>query len=319
MKIFVTGASGFVGSAATAALMAAGHEVSAMSRSPKSDALIRGLGAQPVRCDLETISSGDIGDAQTVLHCAAFVGDWGPKDAWYKSNVLGTQKMLDVAKSAGVKRFIHIGTEAAICHGQNIQNADENMPLSPNSPYPYCATKAQAEQRVRAANDESFETLILRPRFIWGPGDTTILPLIEEMAGAGKWMWVNRGSAMTSTTHIANLVHAIELSLAKGGGGEAYFILDEGTMSMKDMITAMAKSRGLTLPDKSIPKWLAAFLGRTFESIWRALKLKSEPPLTRHAAMMMSCDCTLNGGKAAGELAYSPVISRNQGLAALKI
>jgi nucleoside-diphosphate-sugar epimerase len=317
MRIFITGASGFVGGAATSALIGAGHEVLAMSRSARSDIGIRELGAVPVRCDLETITSDHISDCQTVIHCAAYVEAWGPKDAWYKANVAGTRTMLDVALAAGVSRFIHIGTEAAICHGQDLHDADETVPLAPDSPYPYCATKAQAEQLVREANRDGFTTIILRPRFIWGPGDTTLLPLIEAMAGAGKWMWINHGRSMTSTTHIDNLVHAITLSLTQGVGGSAYFILDDGTIRMKEMITAMAKTRDLTLSDTSIPTWLADLLGRSAEAVWRGLNLKSDPPLTAHAAMVMSRDCTLNGNRAAAELHYQPVISRAEGLAGL--
>ncbi len=317
MRIFVTGASGFVGGAATRALVADGHQVRAMSRSDRSDQRIRALGAEPVRCDLETITAADISDCETVLHCAAYVEAWGPKDAWYRYNVLGTRTMLEQSEAAGVLRFIHIGTEAAICHGQHLHNADEGVPLAPESPYPYCATKAQAERIVRDANREGFTTIVLRPRFIWGPGDTTLLPLIEAMAKSGKWMWINHGRAMTSTTHIANLVHAIELALTEGKGGAAYFILDDGTIRMKEMIGAMAQSRGLRLPETSIPAWLADGLGRTMEAIWRIFHLQSDPPLTAHAAMVMSRDCTLNGNKAWAELHYRPVLSRAEGLAGL--
>lgn len=317
MHIFITGASGFVGGAAARDLVAKGHTVSAMSRSDKSDTTIRALGATPVRCDLETIAAEHLQGIDTIIHAAAFVEAWGPKDAWFKSNVLGTQAVLDAARGAGVKRFIHIGTEAGIVHGQHIEGADESYPLAPNSPYPYCATKAQAEMRVREANAPGFTTIVLRPRFIWGPGDTTLLPTVEAMAKAGKWMWIDGGKAKTSTTHIANLVHAIELALMKGEGGEAYFILDDGEVSMRDIISGMAASKGLTLPDKSIPSWLADTLGRVSEGIWRLFGLKSEPPLTRHAAMVMSRNCTLKGEKARAGLGYAPVISREEGLVGL--
>ncbi len=318
MRIFITGASGFVGGAATRSLIEAGHQVLAMSRSETSDGVIRDLGAEPVRCDLETITPEHIGDAEIVIHSAAFVEDWGPKDAWYKYNVLGTQAMLKAAEAAGARRFIHIGTEAAICHGQHVRDADETVPLAPDSPYPYCATKAQAEKLVRDANRAgAFETIVLRPRFIWGPGDTTLLPLVEAMAKSGKWMWIDGGKAMTSTTHIANLVHAISLALDKGRAGEAYFILDDGTISLKEMIGSMARTRNLTLPDKSISTGLAEFVGRSSEKIWRTFGLKGAPPLTAHAAMVMSHECTLNGSKAATDLGYQPVISRTEGWAAL--
>jgi hypothetical protein len=317
MHIFITGASGFVGGAAARELVAKGHTVSAMSRSDKSDTTIRALGATPVRCDLETISAEHLKGIDAVIHAAAFVEAWGPKDAWYKSNVLGTQAVLDAALAASVKRFIHIGTEAGIVHGQHIEGADESYPLAPNSPYPYCATKAQAEMRVREANAPGFTTIVLRPRFIWGPGDTTLLPTVEAMAKAGKWMWIDGGKAMTSTTHIFNLVHAIELAMTKGEGGEAYFILDDGDVSMREIISGMAASKGLQLPDKSIPGWLADTLGGVSEGIWRLLGLKSEPPLTRHAAMVMSRNCTLKGDKARAGLSYAPVITRADALARL--
>jgi nucleoside-diphosphate-sugar epimerase len=253
-----------------------------------------------------------------IVHCAAYVEAWGQKDAWFKANVLGTQALLDAAKAAGVKRFIHIGTEAAIVHGQDIFDADETYPLSPDSPYPYCATKAQAEMRVRAANVAGqFETIVLRPRFIWGPGDTTLLPVIEAMAAAGKWTWIDQGKAMTSTTHIDNLVHAISLALTTGKGGEAYFVLDDGTSSMKQIISGMAASKGLVLPDKSIPAWLADTAAMLSEGAWRLLNLSGEPPLTRHAAMVMSRNCTLKGDKARVDLGYAPVVSVADGLAAL--
>ncbi|MHA7819963.1 MAG: NAD-dependent epimerase/dehydratase family protein [Erythrobacter sp.] len=317
MNIFITGASGFVGAAATRDLVAKGHTVTAMSRSESSDAKIRAAGGEPVRCDLENVAAEHVGDVEAVIHSAAFVEAWGPKDAWQRFNVEGTRRMLAAAREAGVSRFIHIGTEAAIVHGQDIRGADETYPLAPNSPYPYCATKAQAERLVRDANAPGFTTLVLRPRFIWGPGDQTLMPTIEAMGKGGGWMWIGGGKAMTSTTHIDNLVHAIALALTKGEGGEAYFILDDGDVSIREMITKMAASRNLDLGTKSIPPWLASALGGVSEVIWRAFGLEGKPLLTRHEAMVLARDCTLVGEKAKRDLGYSPVISRDEGLAAL--
>jgi nucleoside-diphosphate-sugar epimerase len=315
MRIFITGASGFVGGAAARHLRARGHDVAAMSRSEKSDAKIKEAGATPVRCDLDTIKPEHLAGIDAVIHSAAFVEQWGPKDAWFKANVLGTQAMLDAAKAAGVKRFIHIGTEAALCHGQHLRGADETYPLAPNSPYPYCATKAQAEARVLAANAPGFETIVLRPRFIWGPGDTTLLPVIEHMAKSGQWTWIDNGAARTSTTHISNLVHAIELALTKGKPGNAYFILDDGDRTMKEMISGMAASRGLKLADKSVPAFVADTMGAASEFAWRTFALKGQPPLTRHAAMVMSRDCVLDGAKARADMGYAPIIGVADGLA----
>ena len=320
MKIFITGASGFVGGAATRRLVEAGHDVYAMSRSTKSDVAISQLGGEPVRCDLDTITAGHLDGCEVVIHAAAFVAPWGEVAAWERANVGGTRKMLLAAREAGVKRFIHIGTEAALVHGQDLHQVDETYPLAFNSPYPYCWTKARAEQAVREANDPAadFVTLVLRPRFIWGPGDATLLPIILEMARAGRWAWIDQGKAMTSTTYIGNLVQAIELSLTAGKPGEAYFILDEGDRSLREIISAIAAAAGVSLGDKSIPGWLAAAVGAASEWLWRTLSLKGEPPLTRHAAMVMSRECTLVGDKARVELGYVPAFSVEQGLHQLR-
>jgi nucleoside-diphosphate-sugar epimerase len=253
MRIFITGASGFVGGAATRAFGLSGHTVMAMSRSAASDPVIAERGATPVRCDLENVTGEHIGDAEAVVHCAAFVEQWGPVEAWKRFNINGTARMLEAARTAGAKRFIHISTESVLWRGQHLRGVDETYPRAPNSPYPYSSTKARAEELVENANTADFQTIILRPRFIWGPGDTTLLPVIEHMAKTGQWQWINDGKAKTSTTHIANLVHAIELALTKGNGGQAYFILDDGTRTMKEIISSIAATRGITLPEKSVP------------------------------------------------------------------
>jgi nucleoside-diphosphate-sugar epimerase len=317
MRIFVTGASGFVGGVAVEHLVAKGHHVRAMSRGERSDRRIERLGAEPVRCDLENVRREDLGDVEAVVHAAAFVEDWGPREAYVAINVEGTRRMLEAAQRAGARRFVHIGTEAAIVHGQDIDGADEEYPLAPDSPYPYCATKAQAERLVRDASRGAFETIVLRPRFVWGPGDTTLLPAIEQMASTGQWRWIDGGRARTSTTHVDNLVHAIDLALTEGEPGEAYFVLDDGDLTMREMITSMAAARGVALPDKSIPGWLAAAIGWSAEATWRALRLKGKPPLTRHAAMVMSRACVLTDAKARRVLGYAPVVSRPDGLRAL--
>lgn len=318
MKIFLSGASGFVGKATLRKLVASGHEVVAMSRRDESDQLIQSLGGTPKRCDLDSIAAEHIGDCEIVIHSAAYVEQWGPKDAWYNSNVIGTQNMLQAAQKAGAKRFLHIGTEAGLVHGQDLNKADESYPLAPHSPYPYCSTKAQAEQRVMAANSPEMSCLSIRPQFIWGPGDQTLLPAIEKMAKKNAWVWINHGKAMTSSTHIDNLVHAIELALTKGEAGQAYFVLDDGDHSLRQIIEGMAASKKLQLGNRNLPLWLASALGALCEGVWRVFNLSSEPPLNNYTVMVMSRHCTLDDSKARSELDYRPVISWDEGMLQLK-
>jgi len=316
MNIFVTGASGFVGSAFVK--HAAGrHAITAMSRSEASDAKIRAVGGEPVRCSLDDVAALHLAGAEAVVHCAAHVEDWGPWRDYWRFNVEGTKRMLAAAKEAGVRRFVHIGTEAALLHGQELRDADETYPLALDSPFPYSRTKAFAEKSVREANTPGFATIVIRPRFVWGPGDQTILPAIREMAARGQFAWIGGGRNRTSTTYIGNLSYAIELALTKGRSGEAYFVLDGPPVEFRDFLTRMAKATGIVLPDREISGWLARSIGYAGETAWRTLPLKGRPPLTRFAANIMSRDCILVDAKARREMGYSPPFTIEQGLAEL--
>ncbi len=318
MKIFITGASGFVGGAAARYFKDQGHEIIAMSRSETADQTIKALGATPVRCALGAVGVKHLEGMDVIIHAAAKVEQWGAWPDFWRINVHGTRQLVDAAKKAGVPTFIHIGTEAAVFHGQDMRNIDETEPLAFKSPYPYSRTKAYAEKTVLEASDADFRALCVRPRMIWGPDDKTILPIVLEMIKTGRFMWIDGGRALTSTTHITNLVHGIDLAIKDGRGGEAYFITDEGTRSLRTFITALTQTAGVTPPDKAIPGWLAGALAYTFETIWRLAGLRSHPPLIRIAADMMRREGTINIGKAQRELGYTPVISFEGGLAALK-
>jgi nucleoside-diphosphate-sugar epimerase len=315
-SLFVTGASGFVGGAIVKTLQDKAS-LRAMSRSPQSDQMISALGATPIRCELGAVTKENLAGCDTVIHCAAFVKQWGTRDQFWVANVEGTEQLLQVAREAGVKRFIHIGTEAALFYGQHMRDIDESYPYPKSSPFLYSATKAVAEQRVLAANADGFATLSIRPRFVWGPGDVTILPIMKEMVRKKQFMWINGGHVQTSTTHIANLVHGVSLALDHGNGGNAYFVTDPGTTTLREFLTAYLATQGVTPPDKSIGGNTAQFLATAAEAFWRLFNIKTDPPLTRFAAAMMSHDCTIKSDKAQRELQYVPVITREQGLTSL--
>lgn len=311
MNIFVTGASGFVGGAFVRA-SAGKHVISAMSRSEASDAKIKAAGATPIRCSLDDVTADHMKGMDAVVHCAAFVEEWGPWRDYWRMNVDGTKRMLAAAKKAGVKRFVHIGTEAALFHGQHMRNVDESYPLALDSPFPYSRTKAHAEKAVRTANDPKagFETIVIRPRFVWGPGDETILPVVRRMAAEGQFAWIGGGRNKTSTTYIGNLTHAIELALSAGKSGEAYFVLDGPPIVFREMLTRMAKAAGFSLPDREVPGWLVRTIAYAGEKAWRILPLNGRPPLTRFTANIMSRDCILIDAKARPRDGVRPAVHR---------
>ncbi len=318
MKIFITGASGFVGGA-TVAQLKRDHEFLCMSRSEAADAKIKAVGGAPVRCSLGDVREEHLCGVEAIIHSAAYVEAWGPWKIYWDMNVAATKQLLAAAKAAGVKRFVHIGTEACLFHGQHMRDIDETAPLAFNAPYPYSRTKAFAEQAVRDANEPGvFETVVIRPRFVWGPGDQTMLPELRKLVKSGGFMWINGGTAKTSTSHIDNVVEGIRLGLTKGRDGEAYFITDDEIVTMRHIVSGIAGADGLELPDKHAPAWLVGALAFTLEKASRLFGSSFEPMITRFAADIMARDCTINIAKAKSELGYAPLVPIEEGLARMK-
>src|SRR4051794_21446584 len=247
MRAFVTGGSGFIGGRLIMRLRDEGWQVRALVRSDSSADVVRLLGAEPVRGDIAHVDSVRTGaDGCThAFHAAAHVGDWGPRADFVRDNVLGTRNALAGCAAAGVGRFVHVGTEAALLAGQPLVNADESLPLRPDSPSLYPSTKALAEQAVRQANRPgSFETVVVRPRFVWGPGDTTVLPSLVAAVESGQFRWIGGGRHRTSTTHVDNAVEGMWLAAERGVAGAGHLLPGRGAPGVPQVCSRPLPAEG---------------------------------------------------------------------------
>lgn len=317
MKIFITGASGFVGGA-VAERLRAGHEVFAMARSEASAEKVRAKGATPVLCDLAMITSEHLNGMDVVVHAAALVAPWGSRDEFWQANVVGTENMLAAARQAGVRRFVHIGTEAALFDGSDMNDLDESAPYPPRTPFLYSETKKEAEIRVLAAHEPGvFATISLRPRLVWGPGDTTILTNLAELVDSGNFRWIGQGAAKTSTCYIENIAYAVELALEKGRSGEAYFITDGEVTTMRAFLTRLLATVGRDPGKRNVPRGLAIMLARSVEAVWKLFGIRKKPPLPLFSVAITSANCTLKIDKARRDLGYAPLFDIESGMAQL--
>ena len=316
---FVTGGSGFIGGALIERLGREGWNVRALARSDAAAARVGELGAEPVRGDLEDRRALEEGAAgsEVAFHCAAKVEEWGDPEDFERLNVFGTQNALDACIAAGVRRFVHAGTEAALSAGQPLVNVNEDAPLRPDSPILYAASKARAEQRVRAANGDGIETVVIRPRFVWGRGDTTLLPALIELVESGRFRWIGGGAQLTDTTNVDNTVEGLWLGATKAPPGGVYFVTDGEPVVFREFVRSWLGTQGVSVPDKTVPGAVADAAAAVSERAWRLFRRPGPPPLTRMAVWASSKECTLDITRARRELGYEPVVSREQGLAAL--
>lgn len=317
---FVTGGSGFIGGALIERLRREGWQVRALARSERAAQRVRELGAQPVMGDLEDRDAMRAGadGCEYAFHCAAKVEDWGDPADFERLNVRGTQNVIDACREAGVRRLVHVGTEAALMAGQPLVNVDEEAPLRPDSPALYSSSKARAEQLARAADGEGIETVVIRPRFVWGRGDTTLLPAVVGMVRSGRFRWIDGGRHLTATTHVDNTVEGLWLAATRAPAGGVYFVTDGEPVVFRDFLASMLGTQGVTIPDKSVPAGVARVAAAAAERVWRLLRRPGPPPLTRFAVWVSSQECTIDISRAERELGYRPVTSRAEGLEQLE-
>jgi nucleoside-diphosphate-sugar epimerase len=214
---------------------------------------------------------------------------------------------LSACRAAGVRRLVHVGTEAALLAGKPLHNVNEDAPLRPDSKADYAATKAQAEALVRAASGEELETVVLRPRLVWGPGDVTILPGIVDAVSSGRFRWVDGGRHLTSTTHVDNVVEGLILAAERGDPGAAYFVTDGEPVVFRDFITELAGTRAVEIPDRNVPRAVLGAAAAMAETAWRTLRLRGEPPVTRMAYWLLALETTIDISRAREQLGYEPV------------
>ncbi|HWM08071.1 MAG TPA: NAD-dependent epimerase/dehydratase family protein, partial [Solirubrobacteraceae bacterium] len=294
--------------------------VRALARSDAAEARVRAAGAEAVRGDLADEAAMERGarGTEVTFHAAAKLGDSGPWDEFRRDNVEGTRKALRASRAAGVRRFVHVGTEAALLHGQPLVGADERTPLAFGSPAAYAATKAEAEAAVIAAGGDGLETVVVRPRFVWGAGDTTLLPAMTELVRSGRWRWIGGGRHLTATTHVDNTVEGLVLAAGRGVSGNAYFVTDGSPVVFRDFVTKLLATQGVQAPEATLPLPAAKAIAAVGEAAWRVLPLPGAPPLTSFALWFSTLECTLDDGKAREQLGYRPVVTRERGLTELQ-
>jgi nucleoside-diphosphate-sugar epimerase len=256
--------------------------------------------------------------ADVAFHAAAKVEDFGPWREFVAANPDGTRSVLRACRAAGVPRAVHVSTEAVLMHGQPLVHADETYPLALRSKAPYSRSKAMAEQVVLEESGRGLEAMIVRPRFVWGRGDTTLLPLLVEGTRSGAFRWVGGGRFRTSITHIDNTVEGLLCAAENGRGGRAYFVTDGRDVVFREFVGELIATQGVTPPTGSVPAPVARAVAATGETAWKLLPLPGTPPLTRFAAWVSSLECTLDDTRARTELGYAPVVSRDEGMRELR-
>ena len=321
MRVLVTGGGGFLGQALCRALVARGEQVTAFQRHayPELDA----LGVRQVIGDLADAEAVRAACARqdAVMHNAAKAGAWGSEESYRLANVVGTQNVIDACRGAGVPKLVYTSTPSVTHSGRHpVQGGNErDTPYGSNFKAPYPATKLIAEKAVLAANDAQLLTVALRPRLIWGPHDTQLMPRLVERARAGRLRFIDGGHNRMDTTYIDNAPQAhldAQEHLRPGAAcaGRAYFISNGEPRPVREIVNDLLRAAGVPPVEKEIPYAVAYSAGAVLEKAWQWFGLAGEPPMTRFLAEQLSTPHWYDISAAARDLGYRPRVSTADGL-----
>lgn len=315
--ILVTGGGGFLGGAIVRLLVSKGEQVRSFSRT--SYAELEALGVEQVTGDLtdsRTVHSACRG-VEAVFHVAAKAGVWGSFRAFYMPNVLGTRNIIQACRSCGVQRLIYTSSPSVVFDGKDMEGVNESAPYPSSFHSHYSHTKALAEQQVLSAAHKGIPAVALRPHLIWGPGDNHLVPRILERAH--RLRRVGDGNNLVDTIYIDNAAWAhvlAESQLKKNPSlsGRVYFISQDDPIALWEMVDLILAAGGKPEVTRSISQKSAWFAGAVLETLYKLLRIESEPPMTRFVAKELATSHWFDIRAAKTDLGYAPMVSTQEGL-----
>ncbi|MBD9477528.1 NAD(P)-dependent oxidoreductase [Pseudoxanthomonas sp. PXM02] len=316
-RILVTGATGFIGSHAVRRLADAGHAIVATGRDrarlASIDTRAHAVVADLTRDPLEPLLHA----CDTVVHCAALSSPWGRSEDFESANVHATERLLDAARREGVSRFIHLGSPSIYFRFRDQFDVSEDFEPPRRWITDYARSKWESECRVRAASGHKLQTLILRPRAVFGEGDRAILPRLLAVAARGRFPLVGGGQALIDVTHIDNLVELIATCVHTDlpGNARAYNVSNGEPVRVRHLLETLFSSLGQEVRLLPVPRAALLALAALSERIARLRPGQPEPRLTRYGVGVIGYSQTLDISRAQRELHYQPQMGVADGIA----
>lgn len=311
MNVLVTGGGGFLGRYIVDQLVERGDRVRVLCRRfyPELEA----LGVEQIKGDVSDIHAVDnaVRDMERVFHVAAMVGFWGDHADYYRTNVIGTQNIIDACVAHGVRKLVYTSSPSVTMNNRDIHNGDETLPYPQDYHSHYSATKAEAERRVLAANGRNgLVTTAIRPHLILGPRDNHLIPRLLDKARRGRLRQIGNGLNRVSVVYVENAAWAHLLAADSDNvGGKAYFINEPEPVLLWPWINRMLEALGMQPVRRRVPFRLAYAAGLVLEWLHRRLPALGEPLVTRFLAAELFRNHYFTIARAQQDFGYVPLYS----------
>ncbi|MDX1658747.1 MAG: NAD-dependent epimerase/dehydratase family protein [Nitriliruptorales bacterium] len=302
--VLITGANGFVGTALRGRLEDRGVTVRGIDLQPSSG-VVRGDTTDPSGW------SEELDGVDVVVHTAAIVTFAGDEEHFWRTNVLGTRRVLEAATAAGVRRAVVISS--VVVYGFDVHGVvDETWPVRPNGS-PYVDTKVATEQvalQAHAAGD--IDVVVIRPGDVYGPASPawTLSPISELRRGRAA---VPSGDGVLNLIYIDDLVTALDRAVTvPEAAGQVLNVTGGDVVSPQRFFGHYARMLG-TRPPRSLP---ASVLRPAAAGLRRIDELRGhDTDLSAFAIDYLTRPARISNGRARRTLNWEPEIHLDEGMA----
>ncbi len=317
MKSLVTGATGFVGSYLTRALIRRGDSVRILARTPERARALHAAGAEVRLGDLGQSGSvqGIAEGIDVVFHLASAIG--ASAEVFEQIDIRGTEQLLIEAERAGVRRLVYVGTLAGYPLARQSAGAliDERSPFDDTGLLGnYARAKSRAETLVSAANKRAgMETVIVRLGLVCGVG-ASVLPAHVCQPLSRDWVVLfGDGNVPLPLTYIDNAVDALILAAtAQGVAGESFNIVDDDVLTQRQYLALLRQVAGQKPSVLRVPVISYYALGLVSEIA--AAARKKEPTTNRYRIKTRLAHVRWDCSKAKHMLQWRPRVPLRDGL-----
>ena len=306
MRIFLTGATGFVGTHVARALSANGAQLRLLVRKTSRVEHLQSLRAEFITGDLRQPSTlqAALADCEALVHVAADYRLWvRDPDAMYAANVTGTRELLQLAREVGVRRVVYTSSVATMGFYADGTIVDENTPVSlANMVGHYKRSKFLAEREAIAVAHGGLPVIILNPTTPIGSDDAKPTPtgrIVVDFLNRKFPAYVDTGLNLVDVNAVAR---AHVTALEHGKSGERY-ILGGENLTLKQILDRMSDLTGLPSPTMKVPHSVAMTFA-FFDEWITGRMLGREPRATVEEVRMSRKKMFASSAKAQRELGY---------------